>query len=315
MRIKPILGALMLCGAWIGCASEDHESSAVTDVASDARTDAAEPGVVTVEAADYAFTGPPTFPSGWVTVRLDNKGAEPHFLLIWDLPDGKTFDDYAAEVSRPFQEYYARYRSGEWDQQKFIAELIAVIPPWFYEAVPKSGPGFTAPGTVSETTVFLEPGDNYVLECYIRSMKHDERFHGSEGMLRPLIVTEESTGVEPPKADVEIALSSFEVAVSGDLDAGPHVARIAVEDVPEGFVRHNVHLVRLEEGQSPEDVAGWMNWVDAMVPPSPARFLGGAGQTVAGRVSYLPFELQPGRYAWVSELHGLAGMVHEFEVD
>lgn len=318
MRGKCAWGVLFLCGMSVGCTSPADDRSATRQTPPESAADTTGPvesGVVLVEASEYAFTAPPIFPSGWVTLRFDNRGAEPHFLLLWDLPEGKTFDDYAADVAQPFQEYYSRYRSGEWDQEKFLAELVAVIPDWFYEAVPKGGPGFTAPGMVSETTVFLEPGENYVLECYVRSMKQDDRFHGAEGMLRPLIVTEESTGAEPPEADVDITLSSFEIGVSGDLAAGSHVARVAVQDVPEGFVRHNVHLARLEEGQSAEAVATWMNWVDAMVPPSPARFLGGAGQTVAGRESYLSFQLEPGRYAWVSEMHGLRGMVHEFAVE
>lgn len=134
-------------------------------------------------------------------------------------------------------------------------------------------------------------------------------------MLRPLIVTEEATGLEPPEADINITLSSFEIAVEGDLTSGSHIARVSVADVPEGFVRHNVHLARLEGEQTAEEVATWMNWVDAMLPPAPAEFIGGSGQTVPGRDSYLAFHLEPGRYAWVSELHGIQGMVHEFTVD
>ena len=63
-----------------------------------------------------------------------------------------------------------------------------------------------------------------------------------------------------------------------------------------------------------EEVASWLNWVDAMVPPAPADFLGGAGQTVPGRESYVMVDLEPGRYAWVSEMHGMSGFVHEFTV-
>ena len=72
------------------------------------------------------------------------------------------------------------------------------------------------------------------------------------------------------------------------------------------------HVRRASTG---ETVATWMNWVDAMVPPAPATFLGGAGQASAEAESYVSFTLEPGRYAWVSEEHGLAGMVHEFTVE
>ncbi len=302
---------MVLFAGLAGCQTESPPEEAAGQLAKSGT----EPGLVEVKAEEYAFTAPPTFPSGWVKLRFDNQGQEPHFLLIWDLPDGKTFDDYASEVSRPFQEFYTQYRSGDLDQATFFDQLIAAIPEWFYSAVPKGGPGFTAPGHSSETTVYLEPGDNYVMECYVRSATQGDRFHGAEGMLRPLIVTEQPSGMEPPPADIEITLSSFELTVEGDLSAGQHVAKVSVLDVPEGFIRHNVHLARVEGERSAADVASWMDWVDAMLPPAPATFIGGAGQTVEGRDSYVPFDLEPGRYVWVSEMFGTQGMVHEFTVE
>lgn len=276
---------------------------------------ASESGVILVRAEDYAFTAPPTFPSGWVNLRLENQGEEDHFLLVWRLPEGKIFDDYAAEVAQPFQEHYTRYRAGEVDQAAFFEQLIAALPEWFYEAVPMGGPGLTAPGRTSETLIYLEPGDNYVLECYVRSKIKDHRFHGSEGMLRPLLVTAEASGLVPPEADIEITISNSGLTVAGDASAGSHMVRVRVEDVPEGFIRHNVHLARLEGDQAAADVAPWLNWVDALLPPAPVDFLGGAGQTVSGRESYLRIDLEPGRYAWISEMHGIDGFVHEFTVE
>ncbi len=140
-------------------------------------------------------------------------------------------------------------------------------------------------------------------------------------MLRPLIVEDAPSGLAPPEADVEITLSSlesnFELAVVGDLSAGSHTARVVVADTPQHLIKHNVHLVRLEGEQTGADVAPWMDWVEEMLAPAPAAFLGGAGQTVGGRESYFTFDLESGgRYAWVSEAHGFEqGMVHDFEVE
>ena len=53
-------------------------------------------------------------------------------------------------------------------------------------------------------------------------------------MLRPLIVDEEATGLEPPEADIDITLSSFEIGVEGDLNVGSHIVRVSVADVPPG---------------------------------------------------------------------------------
>ncbi len=324
--VLSLLSILTIAAAGLvlsGCQSQPPDDVAVIAKESAVAADdgaaepvpVANPGVVDVRAEEYAFYGPPTLPSGWVTLRFHNDGAEPHFLLLWNLPEGKTFEDYDNDVGQPFESLYVRYRAGEIDKATFFEKLIAAIPPWFYEAVPMGGPGFTAPGATSEVTVYLEPGDNYVMECYVRAQIQPDSFHGTHGMFRPLIVTDEVSPVVAPEPDVHVTLSSFELAVEGELGAGSHLARVAVEDTPEGFVRHNVHLVRLEKGQSGATVAAWMDWVDAMLPPAPAEFLGGAGQTVEGRVSYVPFSLEPGRYAWVSEGFAAKDMVHEFTVE
>jgi hypothetical protein len=310
-----ILPVAMLVGCQANTPEPGAEREAPAEVDEHAPTPTGTPGLIEIRTEEYAFTGPPTFPSGWVTLRLINQGKEPHFLLLWDLPEGKTFDDYHREVSMPFDQLYTAYRAGDLDQPAFFEKLGAAIPAWFFDAVPMGGPGFTAPGHTSEITVHLEPGDNYVMECYVRAMEQGDTFHGNQGMLRPLIVTEEASGMEPPEADVEIVLSSFSIEVTGDLGPGAHVAKVSVADTPQGFVRHNVQLARLEGDMTAEEVAPWLNWVDEMLPPAPAEFLGGAGQTLAGRESYFPFELQPGRYAWISEGFADQGMFREFTVE
>ena len=235
-------------------------------------------------------------------------------MSILELPEGTTFDDYASQVAAPFDELYAQYRAGELDQATFFEQLGAAVPDWFLTLRRAGGPGFTAPGVTSETTIQLTPG-NYVMECYVRSMKESDTFHGSHGMLRPLIVTEEASGAVAPEADIEITISNDTLTVKGDLSAGHHTARVRVEENPEGLTFHNVHLAKLDGDMTVEAVAAWLNWVDEMLPPAPAKFLGGAGQASAGSESYLTVNLEPGRYAWVSELHGIQGMVHEFSVE
>lgn len=310
------LMALCLGAVLAGCGTPAAEEAAEPAPAA-AEAPAApsrEPGVIDVTAEDYSFTAPPTFPSGWVKLRFHNEGAEPHFMFMLDLPEGVSFDDYAGKVAQPFSDLYKRYRSGELDRSAFLDQLGAAVPEWFLTARRAGGAGFTSPGVTSETTVYLEPGD-YTMECYVRAMGEGDTFHGAHGMLRPLIVTEERSGLEPPEADIEIALRNYEISVEGDLSAGRHVARVTVEEDPEGLVFHNVHLVRLEEGRTAAEVAAWMDWVDAMLPPAPAEFLGGAGQMSAGGESYVTVELTPGRYAWISEAWGPQGMVYEFSVD
>jgi len=312
MRSLRLLATGLLALNLAGCGSPAPEDA--PEPTAEPAVAAPEPGVIDVKAEEFAFTAPPTFPSGWVTLRFDNQGEEPHFLFLLELPEGTTFDDYTSQVASPFSELYAQYRAGELDQATFFEQLGAEMPEWFFTARRAGGPGFTAAGGSSETTIHLEPG-NYVMECYVRAMDADDTFHGEHGMLRPLIVTEKPSGMEPPEADIEITLSNYTLAVEGDLTAGTHVARVRVEENPEGLTFHNVHLARLDGDTAVEMVATWLNWVDEMLPPAPAEFLGGAGQASAVAESYVTVTLEPGRYAWVSEMHGLQGMVYEFTVE
>ena len=100
MRGLPCLGVLTLCLGLAACQSSTTESVAEEEASPAAVEVPPDPGLVLVKAEDYAFTAPPRFPSGWVKLRFENLGAESHFMLIWDLPDGITFDDYSAEVAK-----------------------------------------------------------------------------------------------------------------------------------------------------------------------------------------------------------------------
>lgn len=304
--------SLFLCLGLAACSGPESEPEPEPTEAIPEAT--AVSSLIDIEATNYAFTAPPTFPSGWVTLRFDNVVPETHFMLLWRLPKGKTFDDYAAQVSKPFNDLYKEYHSGALEQGEFLEELGAALPDWFGTAQRMGGPGFTAPGHTSQTTVYLEPGE-YVIECYVRSEVEEDTFHSKHGMLRPLIVTETVAAEAPPEADIEITLSNYEIVVSGEPTPGEHTVRVRVEEDPDGLILHNVHLARLDEDTAVEDVAQWLDWVDHMLPPAPAEFLGGAGQITAGNESYFTVTLEQGRYAWVSETWGVQGMVHEFTVE
>ena len=306
------LATLVLITMLIGCGTPAPDDEVVAAPES-APPPHSEPGVIDIRAEDFSFTAPPTFPSGWVTLRFENQGEESHFVSIIELPEGVTFDSYTSGVSDPFNILYAEYRAGELDQAGFFEKLGAEVPEWIFTARRAGGPGFTAPGVTSETTIQLDPG-SYIMECYVRTKAEGHTFHGAKGMLRPLIVTDEDSGRMAPDADIEITLSNYALTVDGDLSAGRHMARVSVADNPDSLTFHNVHLVRLEGETEVAAVATWLDWVDNMLPPAPARLLGGAGQASAGSVSYLTVDLEPGRYAFVSELHGLQGMTHEFTV-
>jgi hypothetical protein len=272
--------------------------------------DAAE-AIVDVRVEDFAFHAPPQLNSGWTTFRMSNEGEQPHFMMLWKLPENVDFAQYS-EMSRMFQEEYDRYTGGEFNEEELVGSIGASLPAWFGELGAMGGVALTSPGHSAETTVHLEPGD-YVMECYV--VTPEGIFHGTEGMLRPLIVTEEGTGAEPPAADVEITLTNFEMVVEGELTAGEHVFAVHAVDAAPGIVAHDVNLARLSEDTSLDEVASWMNFITALRNPAPAEFLGGADHLGGGSTAYFRAVLEPGRYAFVSEGFSTQGMLHEFVIE
>jgi hypothetical protein len=177
------------------------------------------------------------------------------------------------------------------------------LPDWFGDVAQFCGPGLTAPGRTVETTVYLEPG-TYVMECYVKD--DAEQFHSYLGMIEQFTVRETVSAAREPEADLRVTLSSTEgIRVDGDLVPGTHTVAVHFEDQTtyEHMVGHDVHLVRLN-GTDVETVARWMNWMvpGALVAPAPATFLGGAQTMTAGSTAYVTVDLEPGDYAWVSEV-------------
>lgn len=314
-RGRVLLPLLLAVFGLAACQRPEPESTSVEQAGVEAETPRVplvEDGVVEVVLEDYSFTAPPALRSGWNTFRMTNDGEEPHFLLFWRLPEGVTFDEYAAEVSQPFQDEYDRYTAGEVGRDEMLANVGAAMPDWYGEVEGMGGVGLTSPGRTSQATVRLEPGD-YVMECYVVSA--EGQFHGSLGMLRPLIVSSESTGMEAPEADIRITLSNYEMSIEGEPTAGEQTIAVHTTEDPEGIIGHDVHLARLEPDTTIEELIAWMSWIDAMRAPAPAELLGGADEVRAGRTGYFTVTLDPGSYVWISEGFGAEGMVEEFVID
>lgn len=281
----------------------------------DATADApAEPGVVEVAAVDYAFRMPGEIPSGWTTFRLVNEGEEPHFMVLWKLPEGKTLQDYLDEVVPAFAMAYDSLRAGTVDAAGAGAILGREIPAWYADVRPMGGPGILTPGRVGSATVDLEPGA-YVVECYIKTA--EDEFHGELGMIRALTVTEDSTGVAAPEADMEMTLTNTEIGTDGPVPAGRRTFGVRYEEHPELGLGNDVHVARLEEDTDLGALAAWMDWtnLDGMKTPAPVEFVGGAEEMPVGSTSYFTVDLEPGRYAWVSEATTTDRLVEPFTVE
>jgi hypothetical protein len=112
------------------------------------------------------------------------------------------------------------------------------------------------------------------MECYVKTA--DGTFHSSLGMQRPITVTEADSGGSPPEADIEITLSNFVISVEGEATPGEHTVAVHFEEHPEFGLGNDVHLVRLHDGMSLDEVVPWMDWMNlgGLRAPSPAIFLG-----------------------------------------
>jgi hypothetical protein len=58
----------------------------------------------------------------------------------------------------------------------------------------------------------------------------------------------------------------------------------------------------------------WMN-INGLRAPAPVEFLGGTQEMPVGYTSYFTVNLEPGRYAFISESAADKGMVEEFIVE
>lgn len=298
--------ALVVAGAsLLACQSSDRgeeETTAGTDV-------------VEITARDFEFEAPESIRSGWTTVQFENASEEQeHFFLLYRLPEDKTFADYRSEVARTFLDVWQRYDSGELTREETMKALGKELPAWFFEGLEASGgAALTEAGHTSQVTLNLEPG-TYAMECYVKTPQGT--YHNDRGMLRGLTVTEDSTGATPPEADVELTLSNYEIATSGELTTGTQTVAVHVTDTPEGLMPHDINLFRLDGETTTDEIATWMDWMDReqFRAPAPGISVGGVEHLPAGATGYMTVDLEPGRYAWVSEGYASRGMVEEFTV-
>ena len=270
--------------------------------------------VVDIVAEDYAFQAPDEIPSGWITLRMANEGEETHFVYLTRLAEGRSYDQYVQEVGAPISEIMAAMRAGELDKPAAGEQLGARIPAWYWtDAVAMGGPGLVAPGGVSQATVHLEPG-TYVMECYMKTPEGE--LHWMEGMIRPLTVTAQEAGAPEPAADVEIVLEAGDFRVSGPVSPGLHTVAVRFLEQPDIGFGNDIHVVRLTEGLSGAELIPWMDFlnVEGLENPAPAPFVGGVQERPEGHTAYFTVELEPGRYAWISESADVRELVQEFTV-
>lgn len=226
-----------------------------------AQTPAPAPTLVTVTARDFAFAAPTTVPAGLTTVRLVNEGREMHHAQLVRLDDGHTVE----EMMR-------------------VAGEHGPIPAWAHFV---GGPNVPAPGGFTEATMQLQPG-TYALVCFVPS--GDGVPHLMKGMVKPLTVVPARSEAVAPAAGIRMVLRDYAFDIAPEITAGRHTLR--VENA--AAQPHEVVVMRLAPGKTPQDLLAWMQ---TQAGPPPAVPMGGTALLSTGESNQITADFEPGEYA------------------
>ncbi|MEP3836112.1 MAG: hypothetical protein ABJM36_00595 [Algibacter sp.] len=294
--INPLFLVLILFSLFFNCKNEKKTEIMEEQVEQPAN-------VIDIVTRSMEFQTVDTIPSGWNTFKYQNLSNETHFFLLDKYPEGKTVVNTLADVAPVFEKGMDLINAGK-SEEGFAA--FGKLPEWFFEIVFSGGSGLIAPKYTATTTVKLDPG-YYIMECYVKMP--NGKFHTSMVMAKPIIVTDEDSGIQPPKSTVNIILSVEEgIMYDKPIQKGKQIFSVFVKDQKqhENFMWHDVNLVMLTESASEDALEKWMDWSHpkGLITPVPdgITFLGGVNDMSAGSTGYFYADLKPGKYALISEV-------------
>jgi hypothetical protein len=227
-------------------------------------------GVLRLEATNYAFAAPRSL-SDVGAVRLVNRGAEPHYALLFRIDSTRTLADFLA-----------------WRAQH------APAPPWLTML---TGPGPVSPGDSADVELVLAPG-RYVVMCGYPAA--DRTQHVDKGMLTLVEVrpTRPSPANRATTWTRRIALTDSAFR----LDAPARAGRVRIAFANAGTSVKQALLVRLPPGGSVDDETRWFD--SGFVGVRPGAPAGGVLRLAPGETVVATVTLRPGRYAVLSHTAG-----------
>lgn len=301
--IRMMLWLQVMIAVFLSLAACDKTKSRSKSIENKVEDKKVKNGVIDIVTNHMDFVTDDTISSGWHTFRYINKSNETHFFLIDQYPEGYTIEDTEKEVGPVFQKGMDLINAGNAEQG---FEAFNALPEWFFEVVFVGGSGLVSPKTSGLVSLHLDPG-YYLLECYVKMP--NGKFHSSMGMVKPLIVTDEKSTLQPPVATSNITLSSKDgIKLPDTLTVGKQIFSVSFLDqiVHENFVGHDINLVKIDKNTDLKELEAWLNWADpkGMVSPAPQgfTFLGGVNDMPAGSTGYFEVELDPGNYVLISEV-------------
>lgn len=262
-----------------------------------------ESGEVLISTQSMEFFVADTLYSGWNTLIYENKSPEVHFVMMDLYPEGITIENTKAELLPPFDDGMRLIMENKMD-----SAMVAFgnIPKWFQQVKFLGGTGLVSPQHTAKSTVYLEPG-RYIMECYVKMFNGE--WHTSHGMLKEVIVTNQTTELTPPAPSAIIDISSTDGLILKDsIISGNQIFQTNFIDqkVYENFVGHDINLVRYDNTASLDSLIQWMNWMNpkGLITPAPEgfTFLGGMNNLPAESKGFFEADLVPGNYVLISEV-------------
>ncbi|HEY3747175.1 MAG TPA: hypothetical protein VGL17_13075 [Gemmatimonadaceae bacterium] len=243
--------------------------------------------VVTITGKDFKFDAPDEIPAGLTEFRFLNKGPSIHHMQILRLTNGKTFGDLSAALKRQ-----------------------GPPPKWMKEV---GGPNAPAPGTESNATLMLEPG-NYAIICFVDIGGAP---HFTKGMVRPFkVVAASGPAASNPTPDITATLFDYNFKLSAPILAGTRTIKVQnTASQP-----HELELVQLAPGKTAKDFLAWAG--GGMKGPPPAKPIGGIAGLERGMSQTFTANFTPGNYAFICFIpdakdgkpHFTHGMTKDFSV-
>lgn len=233
--------------------------------------------VVTVTADDFSFDIPDTIPAGYVTVTMENVGAEPHHAQVVKLNEGTSPDDAIAALNE-------NGPLGALQSGTFVG-----------------GPGTVSAGVSASVILNLEQGD-YLLICFLRSP--DGTPHYAQGMVTSFSVEKgdgSAASTTAPEADAEIVLDDYSFTTPAEVSAGQTTWKL----MNNGGQLHELIILRVENDLSTTDVLTALGSSTDVPAGTAAEYPlghdsltshGGSEGILPGAETYVVLNLEPGNY-------------------
>ena len=220
--------------------------------------------VAVYTATEYAFSGPDTLSAGATTFRMVSAGQELHHLTLVRFDEGHTLEEFLGVLGNGSPPAWAHF---------------------------SGGPNPPVPGEASEATAVLTPG-SWAMICLVPAP--DGMPHIAKGMGKAFTVVASSAPAAEPAAQIVLTLRDYDFDLSTPLTAGTHTIR--VENV--GAQDHELVLVKLDEGKTVQDMASYVDGMEAgtVGGPPPATPMGGIAGMASGGRNWFTVTLTPGEY-------------------